>query len=159
MGCCNDSREFLEIEENFDSIETYYILVNEKLMGLKNRFGYYKKNSSVNKRLEDEDDIEETNEDDEKIKTGSFRFFLSYKTCLGKLKQILEEYMTYSKTVKDGKEASKEEKEKFDGKVFETECETVYFNKLQELEKSKNKSKLDKLNKNMMKEIFREVKN
>ena len=43
MGCCNDSREFLEIEENFDSIETYYILVNEKLMGLKNRFGYYKK--------------------------------------------------------------------------------------------------------------------
>ena len=151
MGCCNDSREFLEIEENFDSIETYYILVNEKLMGLKNRFGYYKKDSTVNKRLEDEDD--------EKIKTGSFRFFLSYKTCLGKLKQILEEYMIYSKAVKDGKEVSNEDKEKFDGKVFETECATVYFNKLQELEKSKNKSKLDKLNKNMMKEIFREVKN
>ena len=158
MGCCNDGREFLQIDENTSSIESYYILVCEKLLTLKNRFGYYKKNSTVNTKLED-DDIEETNEDEDKIKTGSYRFFLSYKNCLGKLKQVLEEYMNYQKEVHDGKEVSKEDKEKFEGKIFELECATVFYNKLQELEKSKNKSKLDKLDKNMMKEIFRKEKN
>ena len=87
MGCCNDSRELLQNEENIDSIENYYMLINEKLSNLKNRFGYYKKNSTINTRLDDYD-IQETNEDEEKIKNNSFRFFLSYKNCLGKLKQI-----------------------------------------------------------------------
>jgi len=158
MGCCNDSRELLQNEENIDSIENYYILINEKLSNLQNRFGYFKKNSTVNTRLDDYD-IEETNEDEEKIKTNSFRFFLSYKNCLGKLKQILEEYMVYRKDVNDGKNISNKDKEKFEGKIFELECATVYYNKLQELEKTKDKSKLDKLNKKMMKEIFRESKN
>ena len=66
--------------------------------------------------------------------------------------------MVYRKDVNDGKNISKKDKEKFEGKIFELECATVYFNKLQELDKTKDKSKIDKLNKKMMKEIFRESK-
>lgn len=152
MGCCSGKN--ISVKENEESllksIEINKIINEEEYLNLIqnniNRVQIIL--SSYNKT--DDIDEEDKAENDNKPNKKYFRFYIIYQLILGKVKSLINDYINYKKNniIKN------ENNIDFNGKNFNGISAKNYLDLLLKAEEEHNKKEIQKLEKDMIKNIF-----
>ena len=155
MGCCtlnsivekeNQETKFLEIEKKLNE-EEYLKLIKENIKRIQIIMSSYNQTDDI-----DVEDEKEENDNLNQINKKYFRFYIIYQLILGKIRSLIEDYINY----KNNNNIKKNNSIDFNGLIFDSDLAKNYLDSLLNAEKNHNRKEIQQLEKDMIKNIFRE---
>ena len=155
MGCCtlnsivekeNQETKFLEIEKKLNE-EEYLKLIEENIKRIQIIMSSYNQTDDI-----DVEDEKEENDNLNQINKKYFRFYIIYQLILGKIRSLIEDYINY----KNNNNIKKNNNIDFNGLIFDSDLAKNYLDSLLNAEKNHNRKEIQQLEKDMIKNIFRE---
>lgn len=155
MGCCSGNEIILdeviaeekEKKSKLITEEDYLIIVQNNIYRVQTIMSSYNKTDDV----DIDDDLIDTNDTNQTNKKF-FRFYIIYQLVLGKLRNLIEEHLAY----KNKKYNYKKENDEIDftNKVFDITLAKNYLDNLLNAEEKHNRKEVQKLEKDMVSNIF-----
>ena len=155
MGCCtsnstiekeNQEIKILDIEKKINE-EEYLKLIQENIKRVQIIMSSYNKTDDIDVE-DDKEEIDNTNQSNKKY----FRFYIIYQLTLGKIRSLIEDYINY----KNNNNIKKNNNIDFNGLIFDSDLAKNYLDSLLNAEKNHNRKEIQQLEKDMIKNIFRE---
>lgn len=154
MGCCSEKNVLVKEEEQslIKSIEINKKINEEEFLNLiqinidrvQKILTTYNKTDDI-----DEDDKNENNNNSNK---KYIRFYIIYQIVLGNIKSLIIDYINY----KENNNIKRENNIDFNRKIFDGDLAKNYLDSLLKAEEKHNKKEVQQLEKEMVKNIFKE---
>ena len=154
MGCCSGKN--ISVKENEESLlksieintkineEEYLNIIQSNINRVQKILSSYNKTDDI--------DEEDKNENNNKLNKKYFRFYIIYQLILGKIRSLIEDYINY----KNNNNIKKNNNIDFNGLIFDSDLAKNYLDSLLNAEKNHNRKEIQQLEKDMIKNIFRE---
>ena len=156
MGCCSGNEvikhevisDIKEKEKKILTEEDYLSLIQDNIYRVQEIMSLYNKTDDID--IEEEDSIDTTDSNHPKKKY--FRFYIIFQLTLGKLRTLIEEHLSF----KSNKKSYRKESDyiDFSNKVFDIALAKHYLDCLLNAEVTHNRKEVQKLDKDMVKNIF-----